>query len=167
MAAIDDLTAKLTQLQTDVAAAVADVKVEIADGKNILADIEKQLATGSGASPAQIQALSNMVDNIDTAVKGAVANVLPPPPTVTLTAPATGAVGATLTFAGTAAAVAPATRIVSMSLDFGDKTAPATGTASSVSATHAYAAAGTYTAVLSVTDNGGQTSTATASIVVS
>jgi hypothetical protein len=88
------------------------------------------------------------------------------PPTATLqAAPASGAAPLGVTFTMTAAD--PDGAIASYTLNFGDGTTPLSGSGSPPStATHNYAADGTYTARLTVTDNGGLTGEATAVITV-
>ena len=84
------------------------------------------------------------------------------PPVARPGGPYSGAVGAAVTFAGGASSDADGS-IVSYSWDPGDGGASLTGASPSKS----YAAAGTYTLVLTVTDNGGATGQASTTVVVS
>jgi hypothetical protein len=82
------------------------------------------------------------------------------PPIAAIAAPASASVGQLVTFDGTGS-VDPDGTITQYAWDFGDG-AIATG----ATATHAYAAPGTFVARLTVTDNTGATGTATATITV-
>ena len=83
------------------------------------------------------------------------------PPSAQIAAPATATTGASVSFNGAQSTDVDGT-IASYAWTFGDNT---TGTGASVS--HAYASAGTYTARLTVTDNGGATNARDHTIVVS
>ncbi|MCX6099700.1 MAG: PKD domain-containing protein, partial [Candidatus Bipolaricaulota bacterium] len=84
------------------------------------------------------------------------------PPTASFTvSPSPALVGQTVTFNGTGS-VDPDGAIVAYTWSFGDGM-----TSSGSSASHAYAAAGTYTATLTVQDNTGATASTTRSVVVS
>lgn len=72
--------------------------------------------------------------------------------------------GLSCSFHSTSTDVAPGT-IVSTEWNFGE-TGSATNTASGIDATHTYAAAGTYTVTLTVTDNEGLTGTTTVPVTV-
>lgn len=77
-------------------------------------------------------------------------------------------VGEPTTFRGRQSRPGYGESLSSWSLDLGDGSAPLTGSgAPSSGEQHVFAAAGTYDVVLSVTDSGGSTSTATMSITVS
>lgn len=84
------------------------------------------------------------------------------PPNVPPTADATGScAGATCTFNGSSS-TDPDGTIVSYAWNFGDGTPPGSG----VTTSHVYAASGTYTATLTVTDNRGGVDTDTAVVTV-
>ena len=72
----------------------------------------------------------------------------------------TGVVNLSLTFNGSASSDPDGT-LVSYQWDFGDYT-----TASGVTVSHAYSAAGTYTAILTLTDDGGATASDTAQVTI-
>jgi hypothetical protein len=82
------------------------------------------------------------------------------PPIAAIAAPASASVGQLVTFDGTGS-IDPDGAITQYAWDFGDGAG-----ASGATATHAYAAPGTFVARLTVTDNSGSTGTATATITV-
>ena len=83
-------------------------------------------------------------------------------PTATIvSSPSSPVVGQSVNFNGSTSRPAPGRTIRSYDWDFGDGS-----TASGPTATHAYAAAGTYTVVLTVTDDAGRFATATTSVAV-
>jgi PKD repeat protein len=83
-------------------------------------------------------------------------------PTATIvTSPSAPVVGQSVNFNGSTSRPAPGRVIRSYDWDFGDGT-----TGSGASVQHAYAVTGTYTVVLTVTDDAGRMSTATTSIIV-
>ena len=87
------------------------------------------------------------------------------PPTASFTGPATGTVGMPVTFDGSSSTDADGT-IAEWSWNFGD--GALTGIhATGPSATHSYAAAGTYPVTLTVRDNMGVTGSVTKNIVIS
>ena len=95
--------------------------------------------------------------------------VTPPdnPPVARLSVSQLSSPALTVRADGSASTDGDATPIASYRFDFGDGSAPVTTTAPTATAQHTYAAAGTYTVTLVVTDTGGHASSpATASITV-
>ena len=89
-----------------------------------------------------------------------------PPPVAAVTAtPSAGPAPLAVAFSGSGSTDNGS--IVSYAWNFGDPGSGASNTATGVTASHTYAAAGTYSAVLSVTDNGGLVRTAARIITVS
>jgi hypothetical protein len=84
------------------------------------------------------------------------------PPTPHLTAPAQGAAGVPITFSG-AASTDPEGAVTAYSFDFGDGTS--SDWSGNATATHAYAAPGTYTVTLKVRDSAGAESRGATSTV--
>jgi PKD repeat protein/uncharacterized protein YraI len=82
------------------------------------------------------------------------------PPTATISGPASGLIGETLSFDGSGSSDSDG-RIVSYAWDFGDEI-----TGSGITVTHSYIATGSYTVTLTVTDNGGLTGKATHAIQI-
>jgi PKD repeat protein len=104
---------------------------------------------------------------IGTAVRTVSVGATPPPPgtppptAAFVFSPTSPQVGGSVSFNATASTAASGHSIVSYSWNFGDG-----GVASGVLATHAFATAGTYNVVLAVTDDAGQTATATSGVSV-
>ncbi len=94
-------------------------------------------------------------DTIEVTVDPAAVNL---PPIAILTGPASGDVGATLTFDGSSSSD-PDGSIIDYAFDFDDGSPISSG--SSPSATHAYSSDGTFTVTLTVTDDDGATGQAT------
>ena len=123
-------------------------------------------ATGTGATPAHTYAddgtytVTLTVSDAGGATGTATttANVANAPPTVDAGADAAVNEGATFTLAGTFGDAGAGDGAWSYSIDWGDGSAAATGSVASpgaVGGSHAYAAPGTYTATLTVTDKDG------------
>lgn len=107
----------------------------------------KDGTTGTTAEPTNVGQLDPGVGNI--------------PPTADPNGPYTGTAGIAVNFDGTASADTDGT-IVAYAWDFGDG-----NTGTGVTPSHAYAASGTYTVSLMVTDDGGATDTATTTADIS
>jgi len=75
--------------------------------------------------------------------------------------PPTGTTSTTITFVGNQSTAAPGHQIVSYTWNFGDG-----GTGVGATVTHRYAATGTYTVSLIVTDEAGNQGIATASVTI-
>jgi PKD repeat protein len=98
------------------------------------------------------------------AITGCAMNFGAAPPTASFTtSPSAPLVGDTVTFSATASSPDAGGYIANYSWDFGDGTTTSTATGST---THSYAASGTYTVRLTVTDDAGLTATATGTVVV-
>jgi PKD repeat protein len=83
------------------------------------------------------------------------------PTAAIISSPSAPVVGQTVNFNGSTSRPAPGRTIRSYDWNFGDG-----GTASGAQVTHAFTAAGTYTVVLTVTDDAGRVATATTTITV-
>ena len=105
----------------------------------------------------QIQTVDGQIMNFSSVPN----QTVPAPPTAVINGPTTGDVGQGLTFDGSASTVG-SNPIVRYDWNLGDGT-----TASGVSVSHAYGAAGTYTVQLTVVDAAGQTGTSSISVVIS
>ncbi|MHB8872317.1 MAG: PKD domain-containing protein [Myxococcaceae bacterium] len=98
--------------------------------------------------------------NVSLTVTPATANI---PPIARLTGPSQGQTAQALSFDGSTSSDADGS-IVSYRFDFGDGTAPVSGAASGAS--HTFAAPGSYTVGLTVTDDRGATGAASVQVVV-
>ena len=117
-------------------------------------------ATGSDGPATSTVTITATDTSGNTATAPFTFNVTNVPPTVAITAPATGAVGASIgfTFTTTDVAAPDQTAGFTWSLDYGDGTAVQTlpaGTASPLVGTHTFATAGTYTVMATATDKDG------------
>jgi len=115
------------------------------------------------ASPGTYTVLLRVVlDNGAQATSSQTLTVAVPNPTARINVlPPTGTTSTTITFVGNQSTAAPGHQIVSYTWNFGDG-----GTGVGATVTHRYAATGTYTVSLIVTDEAGNQGIATASVTI-
>jgi PKD repeat protein len=152
---------QFTDASTDADGTISTRSWEFGDGSAAVPD-QNPLHTFAAAGTFQVKL--TVTDNggatgtVTNAVTVGTAGNLPP--TASFEGPTSCTAGTPCGFHSTSTDADG--QIASAAWDFGDL-----GTADGLDATHTYAAAGTYSVTLTVTDNGGATGTVTESIIVS
>ena len=133
----------------DTHAAILRIGSYVLEGAHLNGEVDEVSIYNRALSAAQIQA-----------IYAAASAGKCPPPVANIAGPTSAVVGELLSFSG-AGSSDPGGAALTYSWDFGDQTAPAT----TVTASHAYAATGAYTVTLTVS-NGSLTGTATSAVTV-
>lgn len=145
----------------DATAQVATYAWNFGDGHTGTGRTVTHTYTGPGSFPVSLtitDALGRTALTSQTLTVGPGSN---PTATFVMSPPSNPNIGQAISFNASASTATPGHTIASYSWDFGDGSS-----AGGVTTTHAYAVAGTYTVILTVSDDAGRTATATQPVTV-
>lgn len=131
------------------------------DGTTASGEIVQKTFRGAGTFPVTLTVIDNIGASNSVTQNVTVGQGTLPTATFIISPSGGAVIGQTLNFNATQSRPAPGRTIRSFAWDFGDGT-----TGSGATTTHAYATAGTFTVLLTVTDDAGRTSTATQTVTV-